>query len=114
MVKLVEKRNPDPKFYSAGIVFFTQLIHILLPLAIFKVVFKIQYPVFSATYLYNKLLMMPFALIWLIAVHIYFNKKYPKIKEHYSGQKILTLRNTIIVFSLLLIPLIISIMLSKQ
>jgi hypothetical protein len=114
MVKLVEKRNPDPLFYSAGFVFFTQVVHVGLILSIIKKLFSIQYPVFSDTYLINKLSMMPFALIWLIIVHVYFKKRYSKLKKLYAGQKIVSLKNTVIVFSVLLIPLVIMILLLSK
>jgi hypothetical protein len=114
IVKLVEKRNPDSKFYSAGFLFFTQLVHVSFLLSIIKKLFNIQYPVFSDTYLINKLLWMPIVLIWLIIVHVYYKKRYTKLEKFYSGQKIVTLKNTVIVFSLLIIPLFFTILLLKK
>lgn len=114
MVKLVEKRNPDHLWYSASFVFLNQIVHFSVFLAILKKIFDIQYPVLSHTYLFNKLLLMPFALIWLIAVHIYFKRQFTKLSETYLGRKIVTLKNTIIVFSLLLVPLVLGILLSRK
>lgn len=114
IVKLVEKRNPDPKFYSAGFLFFTQLVHVSFLLSIIKKLFDIQYPVFSDTYLINKLLWMPILLIWLIVVHVYYKRRYMKLEKLYSGQKVVTLKNAIIVFSFLFIPLIFTILLLKR
>jgi 1-acyl-sn-glycerol-3-phosphate acyltransferase len=114
MVKLVEKRTPDPKFYSASFVSLTQIIHVSFILSIIKKVFSIQYPVFSDTYLINKLSWMPILLVWLIIVHVYYKKRYAKLEKLYSGQKVVTLRNTVIVFSLLLVPLIFTILLLRK
>lgn len=114
MVKLVENRNPDSKFYSAGFLFFTQLVHVSFLLSIVKKLFGIQYPVFSNTYFINKLFWIPIVLVWLIIVHVYYKKRYTKLEKLFSGQKIVTLKNTVIVFSLLLIPLILTILLLKK
>lgn len=114
MVKLVEKRNPDSKFYSAGFLFFTQLVHVSFLLSIIKKLFSVQYPVFSNNYLINKLLWMPIVLVWLIIVHVYYKKQYANLEKLYSGQKVVTLRNTVIVFSLLVVPLIFTIFLLSK
>jgi len=114
MVKLVERRNPDPKFYSAGFLFFVQLVHVSFLLVLIKEIFDLHYFVFSKTYLVNKLYWMPLAIVWLIVVNIYYNKRYPELVKLYEGKEIITTRNTIIVFSLLLIPLIFTIILSMR
>jgi hypothetical protein len=114
IIRLIEKRNPDPKFYAAGFVTIVQIIHVCALLALIKRIFEIQYPVFSEVYLFNKLYLMPLVLVWLIAVHIFYNKRFPVLVKLYSEKKVVTLRNTIIVFSLLLIPLICMILLLKK
>lgn len=114
IIKLVEKRNPDPQFYAAGYIFFTQLVHVSLLLSIIKKAFNLNYPVFSETYFINKLFWIPIALIWLIIVHIYYKKRLSNFEKFYSTRKILTLKNTIFVFSSLIIPLLFTILLLKK
>lgn len=114
IVKLVEKRNPDSKFYSAGFLFFTQLVHVSFLLAIIKRLFSVQYPIFSNNYFINKLLWMPIVLVWLIIVHVYYKKRFAKLEQLYSGHNVVTLRNTVKVFSLLVVPLIFTILLLRK
>jgi len=110
--RLVEKRNTDPKFYSAGFLFFVQIVHLGLVLALIKKVFNVQYFVFSTTYLINKLIWMPILLTWLIIIHVYYKKRFSKIEKYFSKQKVLTFQNSTIVFTLFLVPLIMMILLS--
>lgn len=114
MVKLVERRNPDPKFYSSGFLFFVQLVHAIFLLALIKKIFDLHYFVFSKIYLVNKLYWIPLAIVWLVVVYIYYNKRYSELIKLYKGKDIITTRNTIIVFSLLLIPLMFTIILSMR
>jgi hypothetical protein len=114
IVKLVEKRNPDAKFYSAGVVLFTQVVHTGLIFTIFQKVFNVHYPVFSTSYLINKLLMMPILLIWIIIVHFYYKSRFLKIEKFYDGKPVVTFRNAVIVFSLILVPLFFIIFLLKK
>ncbi len=109
---LAKKRNPDPLFYSAGVVAFMQLIHFLFPFVLVRAFFDIRIlPTFSDTYFINKLMVMPFLLIWLIIVHWRYKKHLKEIEEKFSGKKVITLRNGLIVFGSLIIPLVISILL---
>jgi len=113
--KAVERRNPDPKFYSAGVVAFSQWIHLGFIVTCANKLFDIKIlPVFNDAYLFNKLMIMPFLIVWLIVVHVHFKKQYPKLVKLYSGQKITNLKNTVIVFSLIFIPLLFIIILLKK
>jgi len=114
MVKLIEKRNPDSKFYSASFVSLTQIVHVSFLLSIIKKLFHVQYPVFSNIYLFNKLAWMPILLVWLIIVHVYYKKRYTKLEIIFSKQKVVSLRNTFVIFSLLLVPLIFTILLLRK
>lgn len=112
---IAEKRNPDPKFYSAGVVTIMQLIHVLFPFVLLRVFFDIRIlPIFSETYLINKLLVMPFLLVWLIVVHKWFNKRFQDIEAKFSNKKVLTLKNGLIVFGSIFIPLVIGILLRSK
>lgn len=111
--RLLHKRNPDSQFAAASFVMLTQLIHFLFAFVIVRFFCKdISLPVFSHTYTFNKLAMMPFLLVWLIVVHRYFKNRLDIISERYSTKKIITLKNGVIVFASLLIPLVISILMS--
>lgn len=114
MLKLVEKRNPDPVFFAITFVWLSQLIHIAFIFAILKKVFNLTYPTFSDVYFYNKLFLTPFVILWLIIFNYYFKKRVKEIEHLYGERKVITLKNTIIVFSQLLMPLIIMIQLLKK
>jgi hypothetical protein len=114
MLKLLEKRNPDPVFAAASFVSFVFFIHFALILAVVKNLFDLGIPAFSNVYFYNKLFFLPFAIIWLILVYRYFKKRSNEIIKLYSGKKIVTFKNSIIVFSVFLIPLISMILLLKK
>lgn len=112
--QLAKKRNPTPDFNASGFVWIMQFIHIALILAIVKKVLKIEYFRFSDTYFYNKLVFAPIAILWLILTYRYYKKRTDKIINVYSGKKMITFKNSVIVFSLLLIPLFIMIQLLKK
>jgi hypothetical protein len=110
----IEKKHPDPKFLSAGVVAFIQWVHLnLIAICLYKLFNFRIIPVFNETYIYNKLLIMPFLLIWMIITHKYFNKRFIKLSEQYSGKEIVNIKNTIIVFSILILPIISIILLLK-
>jgi len=112
--KLIIKRNPDAKFVASAILFFIIDVHILLPLTIIRKLFNVYFSAFSDSYLINKLYMMPFAIAFLILTHYIFKRRFEKIERKYEGQKMVTFWNTVIVFSLLLVPLLTIINLLKK
>jgi hypothetical protein len=89
-----------------------QLVHFLLPFALLNRFFDIRvFPHFSDKYLINKLMVMPFLLIWLIIVNRWYKKHFKEIEEKFSGKKVITMKNVLAVFGVLIIPLAISILL---
>ena len=112
--KLIIKRNSDAKFVASAILFFIIGIHILLPLTIIRKLFNVYFSGFSDSYLINKLYMMPFAIAFLILTHYIFKRRFEKIERKYEGRKMVTFWNTVIVFSTMLVPLIITIILLKK
>lgn len=112
--KLTEKRNPDARFGAASFVFITQVAQCFLIFAVIKKIGGLNYPVFSDIYLINKIIMIPFMLIWLFLVNYYYKKRFDKIVSLFKDESIITFRNTIIVFSLLLIPIFIGIILLQK
>lgn len=111
--QIVKKRNPAPMFYSAGVVTFMQIVHFLMPFVILKKFFGVSIlPIFSSIYLINKLFVMPLLLVWLLLVHFWFKKYFNNIATQFSGKKVITLKNGLIVFGLIVVPLVISILLS--
>ena len=114
--KLIIKRNPDAKFNAAALMFLIIGFHIAFPFAILKKVFDLSYDSFgfSDTYLINKLYMMPFGVAFLILTYYIFKRRFEKIERKYEGRKMVTFWNTVIVFSIMLVPLIITIILLKK
>lgn len=109
--KLIIKRNPDPKLIAAEFVFFVLGVHILLLLTIIRKLFNVYFSGFSDSYVINKLYMMPFAIAFIILVHYIFKRRFDKIERKYEWRNMLTFWNTVIVFSIMLIPLFAVIML---
>ena len=112
--KLIIKHNPDAKFVASAILFFIIDVHILLPLTIIRKLFNVYFSAFSDSYLINKLYMMPFAIAFLILTHYVFKQRFDKIERKYEGRRMVTFWNTVIVFSTMLVPLIITIILLKK
>ena len=112
--KLIIKRNPDAKFNAAALVSFTIFVHIIFALSIIKKLFNVYFSGFSDVYLINKLYMMPFGLAFLILGHYVFKRRFDKIEAKYEWRRMVTFWNTVIVFSVMLVPLIISIILLKK
>lgn len=114
--KLTIKINSDAIFNAAGMVFLTIIIHLAFSLSILKKVLNLSYTNFrfSDIYLINKIYMMPLGLVFLILIYKIFKKRFNKIQRKYEGRRIVTLGNTIYIFLLMLVPLIISIILLKK
>lgn len=110
---LASKRNPDPKLIAAEFVFFVLVVHIGLLFTIIEVFFNLSYISFSDSYLINKLYMMPFAIAFLILVYYIFKRRFDKIERKYEWRNMLTFWNTVIVFSIMLIPIFAVILLLK-
>ena len=112
--KLIIKRNPDAKFVASAILFFIIDVHIGLIFTLIEVFCDISYSSFSDSYLINKLYMMPFAIAFLILTHYVFKRRFDKIERKYEGRRMVTFWNTVIAFSTMLVPLIITIILLKK
>jgi len=112
--KLIIKRNSDAKFVASAILFFIIDVHIGLIFTLIEVFCDISYSSFSNSYLINKLYMMPFAIAFLILTHYVFKQRFDKIERKYEGRRMVTFWNTVIVFSTMLVPLIITIILLKK
>ncbi len=112
--KLTNKGSKNSKTDSINFVAFTVVVHLGLFFACLKRIFDLHYPFFSNVYFYNKLFLAPFAFIWLLLVYLYYKKNSDKILEKLSAKIVVNTKNTILVFSALLIPLIIIILLLKK
>ena len=99
------KRNPNPKFAAAGFVFLVISFHILFILTVIRKLFNVYFSGFSDSYYINKMCMMPFIIAFLILVHYIFKRRFKKIERKYEWRNMLTFWNTVIVFSIMLIPL---------
>lgn len=100
------KKVNDAEFNSIGLVFFIQLIHVFL---LTKII-GLNIPSFSKDYMTNKLLFMPFGVVWLYLVFLYLKRETKKITFEDVSLKHFVL---ILVFSLVL-PLIVLIEFSKK
>jgi hypothetical protein len=55
--------------------------------------------------------MMPFAITFIILVHYIFKRRFDMIERKYEWRNMLTFWNSVIVFSIMLVPLFAVIML---
>ena len=111
MFKILEKRNPDPMFGAASFIFFLQLIFVFFILSTVKFILKLDYSMFrfSETYTTNKLLVMPFLLVWLVCVYYHFKRKHSNIKKRYKSSNIVNVNNGIFIILILFTPLLLGI-----
>lgn len=116
--RILAARDPNQKVFTA--IMFTFIVMSLHILAVLKlmVYFTIidNFPVFSSSYLYNKLSWYPFLMVPLILVIVYFNKKRTTqiITQRSQEKPFFTIRN-ILTFSLTLaIPIVIFILFLLQ
>lgn len=109
LYKAAIKRNPDAKFAAASGVLFAFFGHFLLGNAIIKQFVELPTFQFSDTYVYNKLAWLPFVVVVLVVVHLYFKKRFDSIVSKYADKPILTTKNTAVVLCLIFLPFIIGI-----
>lgn len=111
--KLIEKRNPDAKFAAATFITLTQLIQLLFLYSLIRFWFNLGgVQQIGGTYFSNKLFVMPFIALLLLLNHLYFKRRFDLIEVAFKGKTVVNLKNGIKIFSLIFIPLIISILLS--
>lgn len=108
-VSIARKKNSDYKFYATGWVLIAQIIHFSLISVLLRELGLNIFIHLSDTYLFNKLLLMPFGLIWYIILFRYYKKKHNEIEQKYKEDKVVTITKTIIVMSLFVMPLVIAI-----
>ena len=111
--QLGKKRNPDPRFVGVTFVSVTALFHLACLLGILRYSTGLIIPRFEESYSLNKLYLIPFIVLWLFFFEKIFNKKRTnKILNSIEKEKsILNLKNTVLVISVMIIPLIIGIVL---
>ncbi len=110
---LVKKKNADPNFYAAGIVFLTILIHVSFIFKIVQVAVEFNgFKQVGGSYLTNKLFIMPILIIPLVIVHKYYLYTFPQLEAKYKKTQLINLSNTVLVFGQLIIPLLAAILLS--
>ena len=112
----IYKRRKDGGERFSGVVFTwaAQLAHILFLLAIIRYGFHTDIiPKNNFTnFIFRDRFYMQFtiALPWIVALYFYYNqKRIDEIEQKYSNTKIISLKNGLMVASLLLIPFIIAI-----
>lgn len=111
--KLVEKRNPEARRHSAWLVYLAQVGQLFLIGTVIRRVTGIRFklPQFSTDPILNRLIILPFFLLWIYVVSKYFYKRFFIIKEKYENRNMITAKNTVLFISLVILPIIIGILL---
>jgi uncharacterized membrane protein YiaA len=110
---LSKKRNPDPRFVGVTFVSVAALFHLAFLLGIVRYSTGLIIPRFDESYSLNKLYLIPFVVLWLFVFEKIFNKKRTNeiLKSIEKEKSIIDLKNTFLVISIMIIPLIIGIVL---
>lgn len=98
------------KFVAIALTFMVILLHIsvILKLMVFFGIIN-NFPIFSSTYLYNKLSWYPILILLIILMLLYFNKKRTTkiINEKFGHRPFFTLRNIFLVCVIIGVPILI-------
>jgi hypothetical protein len=106
--KYFEWRDKDKSpLLGASVVGFTVTIHFFALYSITRYFYGRTIAIFSKNYAYNKLLMLPFALLFFFLLYIlHYKKKADEILEKFSERKPFTVKNIILVVVVIVVPLI--------
>jgi len=81
------KKNYDPLFHSVAVVAFAQVIHFCLLSLIIVKLFNFDLKFFGNEYSINKLIIFPFAFVWLYLLNNYYknvinDKNFKSLKKN--------------------------------
>lgn len=108
--EIARRRNPDPKFYAVGTVLFAQVLHLLLLVSIVKYFGDFVIPKLHESYYFNKWILAPFIIVWLILLGFYYKKKFNKIEKKYKKKdrkEIINIKTILFIIGVYIIPLLI-------
>lgn len=109
--KLTEKHNHQTRTYSGFVVCFAQFGHLLLIGAILRRGLGVTLPRFQGDHSIKRLYLIPFLAIWIIIVVWYFYKHFFTVKQKFEGRNMLTINNTLVFVTIVIIPYLIGIVL---
>lgn len=101
------RNNHDPLFHSVGLVFISQIIHIMTFYLILSKILD-----FNTFKLADKLYFYPIGISWLILVNYYFKKNVKNNKTEKHTKVLLLYQLLIVLFFFMFVPLYIAIRLS--
>ncbi len=99
------KKNHDPVFNCACLVFIAQLVHVFLLLQGIKYLIDFDIPKYSSNSDTNKLAFFPIGIIWLIIVHYFFKNRIDKMSKKYSIPVISKMKFIILLIIVIILPL---------
>lgn len=107
-------KKRDRSFDAVAIIFLMQLFQLLLINACIKFLFDFSLfqNILTNDYFRNKVVFMPFLIIWILLLYWYFTKKWQKIEAKYTGRVSLDLKNSIIILFLIVLPSVLACYLS--
>jgi len=107
-------RKKDHKSDVALIIFLYQLIHVLLLHACLKYFFNVSLlkNLLNHDYGTNKLIFIPILFLYIYVLSWYFKKRWERINARYQDKITINAKNTIILISIFIIPLVITCFLS--
>ncbi len=99
------KKNHDPEFNTAGIVFIAQVIHLFLILVTIRYFTNFEIPKYSSNSIYNKLAFFPLGIAWLIIVHRFFSQRIEKMTTRFNKKVLTNVQFTLLIVIVLILPL---------
>jgi hypothetical protein len=116
--KYFERRKDSTPRYRAILSVATTIgFHLFCLISIAKYVLDVTIPKFNDEYLINKLYLMPFALLLILLVYLYYNKKRTEeiieLKEKVV-EKVFTIKSIISTILIICVPVIIGVVFIKM
>lgn len=115
-LKFVEWRSGfESKILPSCMVFNTIIIHFFLIHSVLRFYTGFNIGVFSNDYLTNKLLWLPILLLFYFFTYKYFNDaKVKAILNNHRGNKAFAVKNFLLIFTVIVLPLLVSINLTNM
>jgi hypothetical protein len=102
-------------FLAGAMVVLAISFHLILIHSVIRYFTGFTVGTFSDNYGYNKLIMLPIVLALFFTLYlVYYKKKASQILSRYNGYRISSLRNILLVMLILVVPLIITIVLTNM
>ena len=113
---VIKSRSTDPFFFAAGTLWIVQVMHTMFLITLLSLLFDFDTNVLrlSENSGQNKFYMFPLALVWFVLVQRYFRKHFRELNICYKEQKVVNLKNGVIVLALTVVPFVVTLLISEH